>query len=89
MISFNRMNVWTRGFRGRGLTVALLAVVLIVAGVQIANPHSYLSEAVARIGETGYGPDASLSNLTGVDQLQATFNRDAGHPRLILLLSPT
>lgn len=89
MISFNRVNERTRGFRGRWLTVALLAVVLIVAGVQIANPHSYLSEAVARIGETGFGPDATLTDLTSVDQLQANFNRDAGHPRLILLLSPT
>ena len=89
MITFNRMNKRTRGFRGRWLNVALLAVVLIVVGVQLANPHSYLSEAVARISETGYGPDARLTNLTSVDQLQATFNRDGGHPRLILLLSPT
>jgi len=89
MISFNRMNKRTRGFRGRWLTVALLAVVLVVAGVQLANPHSYLSEAVARIGETAYGPDASLTHLTSVDQLEANFNRDASDPRLILLLSPT
>jgi len=37
MISFNRMNKWTGGFRRNWLTVALLAVTLVVAGVQIAN----------------------------------------------------
>ncbi len=83
------MNTWTGGFRRRWSTIALLAVALVVAGVQIANPHSYLSEAVARIGETGYGTDASVTDLSSVDQLQANFNRDALHPRLILLLSPT
>ena len=76
-------------FRGRWLTVALLAVVLIMIGVQLANPHSYLAEAVARIGETGSGPDATVTDLTSVDQLRASFNRDTGHARLILLLSPT
>ena len=73
----------------RLLTVALLAVLLIVAGIQISNPHSYLSELVGRVGETAAGPDASLTDLHSVDQLRADFNRDAGHPRLILLLSPT
>jgi hypothetical protein len=60
-----------------------------VAAVQAGNPHSYLSEAVARIGETGSGPEASLTDISRIDQLQSAFNRDAGHPRLILLLSPT
>ncbi len=75
--------------RGRWLNVALLAVVLVVIGIQFANPHSYVAEAVARIGETGYGPDATVTDLTSVDQVRASFNRDAGHVRLILLLSPT
>ncbi len=75
--------------RGGWLSAIVLALVVAVAAVQVGNPHSYLSEAIARIGETGSGPNASLTDLTGVDQLQAAFNRDAGHPRLILLLSPT
>jgi hypothetical protein len=73
----------------RLLTVGLIVAVLAVAGIQLANPHSYVSELVARIAETGSGPEASLTDLTSVDQLKTTFNRDGGHPRLVLLFSPT
>jgi len=31
----------------------------------------------------------TLSELGGVEQLQTRFNRDAGKPRIVLLLSPT
>jgi hypothetical protein len=30
-----------------------------------------------------------LKDLSGVDELKARFNRDAGKPRVVLLLSPT
>jgi len=73
----------------RWITSAFIVVVLVLAGVQLANPHSYLSEAVARIGETGTGRDAALTDLASVDQLRSAFNNDSGHARLILLLSPT
>jgi hypothetical protein len=69
--------------------LAVLLIALAVTGLQLANSHSRLSEGVARIGESGSDPDASVSDLTSVDQLRANFNRDTGHPRLILLLSPT
>lgn len=74
---------------GRWAALALTLVLLAAAGVQLANPHSYLSEVVARIGETGSGPDANLTDLNLIGPLQSAFNADAGRPRLILLLSPT
>jgi hypothetical protein len=73
----------------RFVAPAALLAVLTVVGVQLANPHSYASEAVARIAETGSGPDAPLHDINSIDQLKAGFNAGAGHPRLILLLSPT
>jgi len=71
------------------LSLGLLAVLLTIGGFQATNPHSYVSEAISRITETGSGPEAKLTDLSSVDQLQAAFNADAGKPRLILLLSPT
>lgn len=74
---------------GGWLTAALLAALLLVAAYQAGNPHSYVSEAVARLREANSGRSAPLTNLNSVDQLTDAFNRDAGHPRVILLLSPT
>ena len=75
--------------KGGWLTAALLALLIAVGAIQAVNPHSYLAEAIARIGETASGPDATLTDITGIDQLRSSFNRDSGSPRLILLLSPT
>jgi hypothetical protein len=74
---------------GGWLTAGLLVVLLTIGGLQATNPHSYVSEVIARIAETESGPEARLTDLSSVNQLQAAFNADAGKPRLILLLSPT
>jgi hypothetical protein len=69
-------------------TLTVLAVLIVVAVLQAQNPASYVSEGVARITE-GPGPGASVHRLTSVDALKARFNADQGHPRLLLLFSPT
>lgn len=83
------MSAASRSGWGRLATVALFLLLLGVAGVELANPHSYVSETVARISEVASGPDAQVSDLSSVQQLQSRFNADQGHSRLILLFSPT
>lgn len=73
----------------RLISTLLVVALLVVAAVQISNPHSYLSEAMGRVGEVGSGPEASLTDLSSIDQLESAFNRDSGHARLLLLFSPT
>ncbi len=74
--------------RSAWATLLVLAVLAVVAGIQVHNPASYLSELVSRLGE-GTGPSATVRDLSNVNQLQAQFNSDRGHPRLVLFLSPT
>ena len=45
-------------------------------------------------GAPGAGPGASsrsggVISLTGISTLKSLFNRDNGHPRLVLIFSPT
>ena len=89
MIMVGSMGKTSRSGWGRLTTVALLLLVLGIAGIELANPHSYFSEAIARIGEATAGPDANVTDLSSVTQLQSRFNADEGHSRLILLFSPT
>jgi len=37
----------------------------------------------------GTGPPATLTDLGTLQDLQTAFNRDAGVPRIVLLISPT
>jgi hypothetical protein len=66
--------------------VALLAAVLVLLAA-LAVHEGYAGEVAGRLAESG--PEARLSDLHDLGQLQAAFNASAGTPRLILLLSPT
>lgn len=59
--------------------VAAALAILLAAGVPAAQP---LTAARASAQST-------LRDLQSVDQLKALFNHDAGHVRVVLLLSPT
>ncbi len=61
--------------RGKALQIRLAAVVLAAAAV------------VASASRPAAAP--SLSHLRGIDEVKSWFNATRGHPRLILLLSPT
>ncbi|MGD9891910.1 MAG: hypothetical protein AB7N70_29085 [Dehalococcoidia bacterium] len=60
-----------------------LVVVLAITGAILA-----LTEPWSRETQNDAGADG-LTNITTVAELQARFNRDAGVPRLVFLLSPT
>jgi hypothetical protein len=50
---------------------------------------SLLAAAVLVASACGAAPQPTLHDISSVDQLEAAFERDAGKPRLVLLLSPT
>jgi hypothetical protein len=69
-------------------TLLLIAFLIAVVAYQLQNQTSYVSELASRATE-GVGPNAAVTELSGVGQLQSQFNAGRGRPRLILLLSPT
>jgi hypothetical protein len=71
---------------GAAFVVVLLAVLVVVA----QPGGGYLGEGVSRVrGVASGAPTVPLTDLNDVEQLSAAFNRAAGHPRLVLFLSPT
>jgi hypothetical protein len=50
---------------------------------------SLLAAAALLAGTCGAAPQPVLRDISSIDQLETAFERDAGKPRLVLLLSPT
>ncbi len=62
------------------------AVVVALLGGAVALVQSFLGPVLGyRCGE----PAKTLADMNSMDDLRARFNKAAGSPRLILLLSPT
>jgi hypothetical protein len=58
------------------LIIFLSAIVIVAAGCGGSDDESA-------------GGSGSLATITSVQQVARAFNEDTGHPRLVLLLSPT
>ncbi len=65
----------------RTLGALLVALAIIALG-------SLTDDNAAAAGEKSTGP-SKLTDLKGLDTIKTVFNRDAGIPRLVLILSPT
>jgi hypothetical protein len=50
---------------------------------------SLLAAAVLVASACGAATQPKLHDISSVDELEEAFERDAGKPRLVLLLSPT
>ncbi len=70
--------------RIRSVVVALaLAALMAPAAAPAAPPTPFDSR------ETGLLAQGKLAQLRGIEELKSWFNTYKGHPRLVLLVSPT
>jgi len=79
---------WRKRLRSRSAVVVAVAV----TGTVLASCSSAAPAAGPGTASPGLGASSrsgGVISLTGISTLKSVFNRDNGHPRLVLILSPT
>ena len=79
---------WGKRLRSRlAVVAAASAAGLVVASCTPGAPPA--GQAVASRGPGTGARSGGVISLTGISTLKSLFNRDNGHPRLVLIFSPT
>ena len=69
---------------------SIRSIVVVLALATVAVPHAApATSAHFDSSESGLLAQGTLAQLRGMQELKSWFNTFNGHPRLILLLSPT
>jgi hypothetical protein len=74
----------------RRLVSLAVVVVVFLAVLTLAIGGDYAALIGGRLTDTASGaPAATVTNLDDIGTLASAFDEASGHPRLLLLLSPT